>query len=200
MGVAGQPRSAVNGCLYSESLMNDEHADIPEITDELGAPQDGDGGPLTLEDELTQRQVQYLRLAADFENFKRRKAQELADRARYGSEEAALALLPVLDNLRRAVEHAPAEAADTTLLDGLRMVVQQFEAAFQGLGITAVATVGTRFDPAVHQAIAGEESDEVDEDTVVAELQSGYQLHDRLLRPAMVRVAHPRHATTPAAD
>ena len=134
----------------------------------------------------------FVRLAADFENFKRRKAQELLDRSRYASEEAAGALLPVLDNLRRAVEHAPEQGAGSSLLEGLQMVVQQFESALEAIGVTPVETVGARFDPAVHQAIGGEESDEVEEETVVAELQRGYRLHDRLLRPALVRIAHPR--------
>ena len=142
--------------------------------------------------ELAERSDQLLRLAADFENFRRRKAQELADRSRYASEDAARALLPVLDNLRRAVDHAGAAGDGQQLLDGLRMVVLQFEQALAAVGVETVETVGARFDPALHQAIGGEESDEVDEDTVVAELQPGYRLHDRLLRPAMVRVAHPR--------
>ena len=148
--------------------------------------------PEGLRRELAERTEQYLRLAADFENFRRRKAQEVADRSRYASEDAARALLPVLDNLRRAVGHLPAEGDGQQLQDGLRMVVDQFEAALRDIGVVTVETVGSRFDPSVHEAIAGEESDQVSEDTVVAELQPGFRLHDRLLRPALVRVAHPR--------
>jgi molecular chaperone GrpE len=146
----------------------------------------------TLRRELAERNDQLLRLAADFENFRRRKAQELADRSRYAAEDAARALLPVLDNLRRAVEHSAGDGNGQQLQDGLRMVVLQFEQALAGVGVETVETVGARFDPAVHEAIGGEESDAVTEDTVVAELQPGYRLHDRLLRPALVRVAHPR--------
>ena len=142
--------------------------------------------------ELAERNDQFLRLAADFENFRRRKAQETADRARYASEDAALALLPVLDNLRRAVEHAPEPGDDPQLQSGLRMVLVQFETALAAIGVERITTVGSVFDPAVHQAIGGEESDEVTEDTVAAEVQAGYRLHDRLLRPALVRVVHPR--------
>jgi molecular chaperone GrpE len=146
----------------------------------------------SLRSELAERSDQLLRLAADFENFRRRKAQEISDRSRYASEDAAQALLPVLDNLRRAVDHAASDGGGQQLQDGLRMVVLQFDQALASIGVEAVETVGSRFDPAVHQAIGGEESDEVTEDTVVAELQPGYRLHDRLLRPALVRVAHPR--------
>jgi molecular chaperone GrpE len=141
----------------------------------------------------------YLRLAADFENYKRLQAQELEKRSRYASEDAARALLPVLDNLRRALDHAPDGDDAGSVTGGLRMVIQQFEDALTELGVHRVEAVGARFDPALHEAIGGEESDDVDEDTVVAELQPGYRLHDRLLRPALVRVAHPaRGAATPA--
>ncbi len=139
---------------------------------------------------LAEKQTQYVRLAADFENFRRRKAQELADRVRYASEDAARALLPALDTLRRAVEHAPADS-DKAFLDGVRMTVRQFEEALSSLGVTPIEAVGARFDPSFHEAIAGVESAEVEHDTVVDELQRGYRLHDRVIRPSMVRVAHP---------
>jgi molecular chaperone GrpE len=137
---------------------------------------------------LEERGAQYLRLAADFENFRRRSAQESADRSRYAAESAAVALLPVLDNLQRAIQHAP---AGDPMVDGVRMVARQFEEALRSLGVTQIEAEGSRFDPAVHEAIGGEESPEVSEDTVVAVLQPGYRLHDRVLRPALVRVAHP---------
>jgi molecular chaperone GrpE len=147
-------------------------------------------------DEVDDRDARYLRLAADFENFKRRKAQEIADARRYESEDAARALLPVLDNLRRAVEHAGEAGAEEFFVSGLELVVREFETALERLGVVSVPAVGERFDPAIHEAIAGEESDEVKEDTVVDELVPGYRLHDRLLRPAIVRVVHPRHVPT----
>jgi molecular chaperone GrpE len=158
------------------------------------SPRPEDGGPAEVDD----RDARYLRLAADFENFKRRKGQELADLRRYESEDAAVALLPVLDNLRRAVEHAGDAGAEEFFVSGLELVVREFETALERLGVVRVPAVGERFDPAIHEAIDAEESDEVDQDTVVAELVPGYRLHDRLLRPAIVRVVHPRKA--PAAN
>jgi molecular chaperone GrpE len=137
---------------------------------------------------LEERDAQYLRLAADFENFRRRRAQEDADRTRYASEAAAVALLPVLDNLQRAIQHAP---EGDPMVDGVRMVARQFEDALRSLGVTVIEAEGEPFDPAVHEAIGGEESPEVDRDTVKTVLQPGYRLHDRVLRPALVRVAHP---------
>src|ERR1700681_3185300 len=167
--------------------------------DITGARPDAESGrSQTVADEPDERDARYLRLAADFENFKRRKAQEISDRRRYESEDAARALLPVLDNLRRAVEHASEAGAEEFFVSGLQLVVREFETALERLGVVPVPAVGERFDPTIHDAIAGEESDDVSEDTVVAELVPGYRLHDRLLRPAIVRVVHPRKA--PAAS
>jgi molecular chaperone GrpE len=137
---------------------------------------------------LEERDAQYLRLAADFENFRRRSAQESIDRARYASEAAAVALLPVLDNLQRAIQHAP---EGDPMVDGVRMVARQFEDALRSVGVTPIDAEGQPFDPALHEAIGGEESPDVERDTVAAVLQPGYRLHDRVLRPALVRVAHP---------
>ena len=155
---------------------------------EPAQPDDSDPGA------VDDRDARYLRLAADFENFKRRKNQEVTDLRRYESEDAARALLPVLDNLRRAVEHASEAGAEEFFVSGLQLVVREFETALERLGVVPVPAVGERFDPTIHDAIAGEESDDVSEDTVVAELVPGYRLHDRLLRPALVRVVHPRKA------
>ncbi|MGH7687129.1 MAG: nucleotide exchange factor GrpE [Candidatus Dormibacteria bacterium] len=145
-----------------------------------------------LQQTLLDGENRYLRLAADFENFRRRKDQELVDSRRYASVEAAAALLPVLDNLRRAVEHAPETDAEDQLLDGLHLVVREFDSALERIGVTPIAGVGEPFDPAMHEAVSGEEAD-VERDTVIDVLLPGYRLHDRLLRPAIVRVAHPRH-------
>lgn len=140
---------------------------------------------------LQQQDDRYRRLAADFENFRRRTASELADRSRHGSEAAARELLPVLDNLRRATEHLGGDGTEQ-LREGLTLVVRAFEEALARIGVQPIESVGRAFDPALHDAVAGEESDEVETETVIDELQRGYRLHDRVLRPAMVRIAHPR--------
>jgi molecular chaperone GrpE len=133
----------------------------------------------------------YLRLTADFENFKRRRAQEFVDQSRYASEAAARALLPVLDNLERALEHAPAAEEAEAFVEGVRIATRNFVSTLEELGVTPVDAVGKPFDPAVHEAIGGEDSTEVEVDTVTAEIQRGWKLHDRLLRPAIVRIATP---------
>ena len=141
--------------------------------------------------------TRYLRLAADFENFRRRKAQELIDRSRYASEDAAKALLPVLDNLRRAIGHAADVGDEAVMVSGLELVVREFETALEQLGIEPIEAKGRPFDPSLHEAIGGEDSEDVEVDTVADEVQRGYRLHDRVIRPSLVRVAHP---ATPAPE
>ena len=155
-----------------------------------------DAGAQSPETALNDLLNRYTRLAADFDNFRKRTAREQVDRARYAAEPAARALLPVLDNLRRAVDAAPQDG-DGGLLDGLRFLVRQFEEALASVGVLPIDAVGQPFDPAEHEAVMGEESDKVDVDTVVDELQRGYRIADRVIRPAMVRVAHPRHVAVP---
>jgi molecular chaperone GrpE len=171
----------------SPSTRGDEGSDQPVSVD---VPDDA----LTV-DGAAGLDERYLRLAADFENFRRRKNQEVADRSRYASEDAARALLPVLDNLRRAVAHAADDGTAERFVSGLELVVREFEAALEKLGVEPIQAVGQPFDPSLHEAIGGEESADVDVDTVLDEVRPGYRLHDRLLRPSLVRVAHP--ATTP---
>jgi molecular chaperone GrpE len=142
-------------------------------------------------DEVQANFARYQRLAADFENYKRRTRQELADRTQYANEELLRKLLPILDNLRRALDHVP-EGTDSNWLDGLKLVVRQFEDTLQAQGLTPIPAVGEKFDPSRHEAIAREETDEHEEGTVVEEMQPGYRLHERVLRPTLVKVAHPR--------
>ena len=142
-------------------------------------------------DEAEANFARYQRLAADFENYKRRTRQELADRTQYANEELLRKLLPILDNLHRALDHAP-EGVDRNWFDGLRTVVRQFEDTLQAQGVSPIPAVGEKFDPSKHEAIAREETDEHEEGTIVEEMQPGYRLHERVLRPTLVKVAHPR--------
>jgi molecular chaperone GrpE len=142
-------------------------------------------------DEAEANFARYQRLAADFENYKRRTRQELADRTQYANEELLRKLLPILDNLHRALDHAP-EGIDRNWFDGLRTVVRQFEDTLQAQGVSPIPAVGEKFDPSKHEAIAREETDEHEEGTIVEEMQPGYRLHERVLRPTLVKVAHPR--------
>lgn len=156
-----------------------------------GEPEASSPGPdrvAELEAELTQLTASYQRLAADFENFRRRKGQESAELVRYGSAALLEALLPALDNLQRAVAHIPVEEA-SGLTEGLRLTVKQLEEGLASQGVLRIAAEGQTFDPRLHHAVLTVPAGEVEPGTVVAELVPGYTLHDRVVRPAQVTVA-----------
>jgi molecular chaperone GrpE len=132
-------------------------------------------------------QERMLRVAADFENFKRRAEREKDDVRKFGVERLLLDMLPVLDNLDRALSHA----ADATnpLLEGVHMVLRQFKQALAKYGVTSFDSKGEPFDPTKHEAVQQVDSPDHANGTVIEEYQKGYYLHDRLIRPAMVVVS-----------
>lgn len=139
-----------------------------------------------------------LREHADLENFKRRMQRERHDALRYASEHLLRDLLPVIDNLQRAVD-AAGTAGDTNLqsrvdglVTGVKMVLHQFTETLGRFGVTRVESAGQSFDPSHHEAVAHVETHEQAPGSVVDEYESGYRLHDRLLRPAKVTVAKPK--------
>jgi len=142
-------------------------------------------------DEAQATFARYQRLAADFENYKRRTRQDLAERTQYANEELLRKLLPVLDNFKRALDHAP-EGVDQKWFEGIQLIARQFEDVLAAQGLAQIPAMGEKFDPSRHEAIAREETDAQEEGTVVEEMQPGYRLHDRVLRPTLVKVAHPR--------
>lgn len=134
---------------------------------------------------------QLLRTAADFDNYRKRSRKDVEDAQKKGSQELLLALLPVFDNLERAVQHAEQSTDAKAIAEGVKMVLKQFQDSIGRLGIKRVAGVGLPFDPLVHEAIQQVETSEHAPGTVVAEVQPGYMLGDRLIRAAMVVVARP---------
>ena len=130
---------------------------------------------------------QVLRVRAEAENFRKRLQREKDDFVRFAREGFIRELLPVKDNLERALAHAEQEPAG--IVDGVRMTLEQFSSIFKNMGVEPVECVGQPFDPARHEAMTQVESSEHEPNCVVDELQKGYTLHGRLLRPAMVSVA-----------
>ncbi len=163
----------------------------PDLPEESGATPAGDPEREAAREEAREIFARYQRLAADFENYKRRTRQELIDRTQYANEELLRKLLPLLDNFRRALDHAP-EGIDPGWFDGIKLIARQFEAILEAQGLSSIPAVGQKFDPSQHEAIAREETDEHEEGTVIEEMQPGYRLHDRVLRPTLVKVAQPR--------
>jgi len=143
-----------------------------------------------LESELAEARSKYLRLAADFENYKKRMRQEQLETIQHASAELIGRLLPVLDDLNNVLDHKP-RGIDESWVKGLELSVRKLEEALGTHGLQAIDAVGARFDPKQHEAVGHEESTEHPEDTVVSELRRGYRLRDRVVRPALVKLARP---------
>ncbi|HEV7919364.1 MAG TPA: nucleotide exchange factor GrpE [Thermoanaerobaculia bacterium] len=137
-------------------------------------------------DEKRQLHDRYLRTLADFENFRRRAEREKSDFHRYALTGLIKDLLPVLDNFDRALEHA--EEGDD-FHKGVLMIYKQLFDVLKRNGVRIIEETGVPFDPNIHEAVIREEDPSVPSHTVTAILQKGYFLHDRLLRPAMAKVA-----------
>ena len=130
-----------------------------------------------------------LRLAAEMENLKKRLEREKAELLQFANENLIKELLPVVDNLELALEHGRQAETPASFLEGIELVHQGFLKALARFGVTPLAVVGQPFDPAYHNAVMQEAAPEVPDCTVLKELQKGYMMHGRLLRPAMVVVA-----------
>ena len=143
-----------------------------------------------LEAQAEEASNRYLRLAADFDNFKKRTRQEQAEAGQNASADLLGKLLPVIDNFHRVLDSVP-EGTDTAWLKGVRLTLQQLDDLLDVYGLTPIEAVGAPFNPNFHEAIGHEESDEHPEDTVVTELRRGYKLNDRVVRPALVKVSRP---------
>jgi molecular chaperone GrpE len=134
---------------------------------------------------------QLLRTAADFDNFRKRTRKDVEEAQRKGLERALVEVLPVADNLERAVQAAQQSGDLNSVVEGVTMVLRFFEDAMSRLGVERVKSMGQGFDPSLHEAVQQIESDEP-AGTVVHEMTPGYRLSGKLLRPAMVAVARPR--------
>jgi molecular chaperone GrpE len=141
-----------------------------------------------LESALAETKDRYLRSAADFENFKKRARQQQLDTIQHASADLIARLLPALDDLRKALDHTPA-GVDESWVKGLELSVRKLEEALGAHGLEPIQAVGVPFDPKLHEAIGYEESAEHPEDTVTSELRRGYRIRDRVVRPALVKLA-----------
>ncbi|MWV45307.1 nucleotide exchange factor GrpE [Paenibacillus sp. HJL G12] len=140
----------------------------------------------TLADDYQQRA---LRTQADFDNFRKRTQKEKEDFAKYASSKLITELLPIIDNFDRAITAAGDIADNDSFAKGVGMIFRQLESVLKSEGLEPMDTIGQPFNPEFHQAIMQVESDEHEEGVVVEEVQKGYMLKDRVLRPAMVKVS-----------
>ena len=132
----------------------------------------------------------FLRTAADLDNYKKRAEREKVEISGIACENVIAEILPVLDNLERALAHAQGNHNNLEALrEGVKLTIEQFSAVLQKLGLTEIKTVGEKFDPSLHHAISHEDAPDAAPGAVVREFQKGYFIKGRLLRPAMVGVA-----------
>ena len=146
-----------------------------------------------LEKNLEQLKDEKLRLLADMENLRKRSEKERSDSLKYGSANLAREMLSVGDNLSRALDNFPEDRKDnehiSNLIDGLKMVQKEFFSILEKNGVEKIDALNKKFDHNYHQAMIEIEKDDVEEGTVVEEIQRGYTINERLLRPAMVGVS-----------
>ncbi len=142
-----------------------------------------------VKDDLENLNNQYIRLAADFDNYRKRQSQEREALLKYGTEEALKKLIEVLDNFERAQKSIDSVEDCTTLKGTVDILHKQTIESLKKLGLEEIPTVGEKFDPNFHEAVMQTQSDEYPEETIVRELQKGYKIADKVLRAALVDVA-----------
>ena len=132
---------------------------------------------------------QYLRLAADFDNYRKRQAQEREALLNYGAQECMKKIIEVVDNFDRAMQSVEKIDSVEKMKESFVVLNKQLMDSLTKLGLEQIKAVGEKFDPNIHEAVMQTQTEEYDEDTIVAELQKGYKLGEKVLRPAMVNVA-----------
>ena len=190
-GWEGVAEAAAAGALAPnpelEAALKEAEASL-EAREKATAAPEGSGDELAVQ--LKETEDRLLRLLADFENFKRRALKERTDANQYGHQNLVKDLLSTVDNLDRAIDHArESEGEDfENLLQGVELMQRELMTALGKHGVVRIEAVGKAFDPAVHEAMAQAPDGSVAPNTVIEELQTGYMLRDRLLRPTRVIV------------
>lgn len=145
-----------------------------------------------LKKEMSDLNDRHLRRLAEIDNLRKRHDRERADYVRFALSDFILELLGILDNFERALESAKSEDGGTSFREGVELIHRMYHQLLEKKGVRPVPVIDGRFDPEYHHAMSMEESDQVEEPVVAEELQKGYLLFDRLLRPALVKVLVPK--------
>jgi len=176
-----------------EEVFAEEEAPVEveasDQTDAAGAEQDQAQEKIAvLEGKLVEAENRYLRLQADFDNFRRRSRIDLEASAKYRAQSLVTDLLPALDNFERALKMEVDNEQAKSLLQGMEMVYRSLLEALKNEGVEVIEAVGKEFDPHLHQAVMQAENENFGPNIVVEEFQKGYLLKDRVIRPSMVKV------------
>lgn len=168
-----------------ESCEQTEQPDTEEVKEEQAAEEIP---AETVEEEKEDGDAKYLRLAADFQNFRRRVEKEKSDIYAYANEKIALDIIDVMDNFERALQHSE-ECADKQFAEGVSKIYKQLKGVLDKNNIVEIKTEGEDFDPNFHNAVTAEDNPEFESGKIIQALQKGYTLNGKVIRPSMVRVA-----------
>ncbi|OQY58140.1 MAG: nucleotide exchange factor GrpE [Desulfobacteraceae bacterium 4572_88] len=168
--------------------------DIPDAAEEMAEQLE------SAENAAKENHDRLLRVSAEFENYKKRSAREMESFRKFANEALVKDMLSVVDNLERAILSSADKEAENGILEGIEMTLREILKIFEKFSVTPIESLGERFDPSFHEAVMQEESEEHDENTVLKELQKGYMIHDRLLRPSMVIVSKAKAKKNKAED
>jgi molecular chaperone GrpE len=171
-----------------ETGFEDTSAEAMNQSEQVGELEDVESLKEALSEEKAKAEeylANWQRAQADFINYKRRIEQERGETAKFANAMLILNLLPVLDDLERALESVSVKLAGLTWVDGIALVYRKLQAILEGHGLNEIKALGEPFDPNLHEAVLFGEGEE---GVVIEELQKGYKLHDRVIRPTMVKV------------
>lgn len=180
-----------------EAVKPEEENLKEETTEEVEVVEPEETDPLKIlenklakaEEDATLSHDRLLRATAEFDNFKKRSERELGEFRKFANERLIKDLLPVMDNLERAIESSTDDAANSGIIEGVEMTLKEIYKVLERFNLKCLESEGKAFDPNFHQAVLQEETDEYPDNEVIKVMQKGYILHDRLIRPAMVVVA-----------
>ncbi|MCF8092320.1 MAG: nucleotide exchange factor GrpE [Desulfotignum sp.] len=170
---------------------NAQSADAQNSSPQNPPAQEKDKDIVAMQEQLNAEKDRFLRLSAEFDNYRKRKQREIDEFKKFANETIFKQFLPVVDNLERAIVSAENNKNLNSLLEGVNLTYKEILKIFQAFNVKQVEAENQEFDPNFHQAVTRKETDDVPENTVTDVLQTGYVLHDRLIRPAMVVVAKP---------
>ena len=138
--------------------------------------------------EIEELNNKYLRLYAEFDNYRRRVNRDKEEQAKYGNESLVYELLPIIDSLELALKHA-SEQLQTGLVQGVEMTLKELQRTLEKFGVSKIEAAGKKFDPSIHHAMVQVEREDLEEKMVAEELRTGYLYRDKVLRPSLVAVS-----------
>jgi molecular chaperone GrpE len=156
---------------------------------EAGAADAKEAQPSDRNEQIRELEERLKRISADFENFRRRKEEEVTQSRKYASERIIVELLTVIDNFERALTSSQTSVSVDSLMEGVQMIYRQLKGILEKEGLSEIQAQGEPFDPALHQAVMMVENTDLPDETVTEVLQKGYRLKERVVRPSMVKVS-----------